>query len=117
MLAPKAPGPELLFFWLFASHYIADFPLQGTFLATAKSRHSELGRSIWPHALFAHAMIHGSGVAFVTGSVTLGIAEVVVHAITDFCKCEGWIDFNIDQAIHLACKLLWGYIALHAVLS
>ena len=109
----KFPNPEMLLFMLFAWHYLADFPLQGTFLATAKSRHSELGRSIWPHALFGHAMIHGSGVAILTGSAELGVAETIIHAITDFCKCEGLIDFNVDQAVHIVCKIIWGFIVLH----
>jgi hypothetical protein len=99
-------GAELLFL-LLAGHALADYPLQGQYLATGKNRHTDLGRSIWPHALAAHSLIHGGVVALLTGSVLLGLAETMAHAVTDWLKCEGKIGFNTDQAIHVACKLAW----------
>lgn len=99
-------GAELLFL-LLVGHALADYPLQGQFLAQGKNRHTDLGRDIWPHALAAHAMIHGGLVTLLTGSAVLGLAETAIHAATDWLKCEGKISFNVDQAIHIACKVVW----------
>ena len=102
--------PTLLFL-LFAAHALADYPLQGDFLAQAKNKHTEIGRGIWPHALFAHVMIHGGFVLLLTGSIWLALAEVAIHAVTDSMKCDRIIGFHTDQFIHLACKIGWALIA------
>jgi hypothetical protein len=97
----------ITFFLLVAGHYIADYPLQGDFLAKGKNRHTDIGKDIWPHCLFAHSMIHSVFVLFITGSLGLAVAELVMHAVTDFLKCEGTITLNQDQFIHILCKLIW----------
>lgn len=96
-----------MLFALLVGHCIADYPLQGDFLAQAKNRNTQIGKVFWPHALFAHSMIHAGFVAAVTGSIALGCSEAAIHAITDWLKCEGKISLNIDQAIHIACKFAW----------
>lgn len=101
----------LLFLLLFC-HSLADYPLQGDFLAQGKNRHTGVGRVFWPHALFAHSMIHGGFVYLVTGSLLLGVFEAIIHAITDWLKCEGKISLRADQTIHFACKVLWAAIAV-----
>jgi hypothetical protein len=103
-----------LVFWLIVAHALCDYPLQGQFLAEAKNRNTEIGKSIWGWALTSHAFIHGGAVAYVTGSIVLGMAEVVVHAVVDFLKCERKIGFHTDQIIHLVFKLLWAIIAVNA---
>lgn len=103
--------PSLLFL-LVAAHALADYPLQGDFLAQAKNRHTALGKVFWPHALFAHSMIHGGFVLLLTGSIWLALAEIAIHAMTDFLKCDNMITLNTDQFIHLACKITWALIAL-----
>lgn len=105
----------LTFFLLVAGHYLADYPLQGDFLAKAKNRHTEIGKNIWPHALFAHSMIHSVFVLFVTGSIGLAVAELVMHGATDFLKCEGLINDHQDQFIHLLCKLVWSMAVVTTV--
>ena len=102
-----------MLFYLVAAHALADYPLQGDFLSKAKDRRTDIGKLFWPHALFAHSMIHGGAVAIITGSVGLGVAEVVAHAVTDWLKCEHRIGLHTDQAIHLLCKVAWAAIALH----
>ena len=102
---------ELLFVLIFA-HALADYPLQGAFLSEAKNRNTAIGKVFWPHALFAHAMIHGGFVFLITGSLAMALAEVVIHAATDWLKCESKISLNVDQAIHIACKV--AYAALLA---
>lgn len=98
---------SMMLFLLIAGHAVADYPLQGEYLSVAKNRHTEAGKIIWPHALMAHAFIHGGFVALITGNVWIGLAETVAHAATDWFKCEGKISFLTDQAVHIGCKLLW----------
>jgi len=96
---------------LFAGHALCDFPLQGQFLSDAKNRHKSVGEH-WMRALFAHSMIHCAMVYLITGSVAMGLAELVIHFFTDFAKCEGWINSTQDQAIHYGCKILWAVLWL-----
>lgn len=100
-----------MLFLLVAGHALADYPLQGPFLSEAKNRNTAIGKMFWPHALFAHSMIHGGAVLLITGSLWLALAEVCIHAVTDWLKCENKLTLNADQAIHLACKLAWALIA------
>jgi hypothetical protein len=98
-------------FAMIGAHALADYPLQGDFLAKAKNRAAPIpGVPRW-QALGAHAVIHGAAVAAITKSPALGIAETVVHAITDDLKCNGRLSYNQDQAIHLACKVVWFALA------
>ncbi len=113
-MLPLTHDPATMLFLLLAGHAIADYPLQGRFLAEGKNRHTTLGREYWPHALAAHAVIHGGFVVAVTGSAALGVAETVAHGITDWMKCEGHIGLNTDQAIHIACKIVWLSLAIAA---
>lgn len=101
--------PDLftLFFWLVVGHCLADYPLQGDFLANAKNPDSDLGKLFWKHALFAHSMIQAGFVLLFTGSVHLAIAEALIHAWTDYGKCKKYISLNQDQLIHIVCKLIW----------
>lgn len=97
---------------LLAGHALADYPLQGDFLAKAKNRANPIPGVPWYHGLFPHALIHGGTVALITGIWWLGLAETIIHAATDDAKCMGRIGFNTDQAIHVACKVLWAVIAV-----
>lgn len=94
---------------LIAGHFVADYPLQGDFLARGKNHRAQtvyLGVPWW-HCLTAHAAIHAGMVALLTGSVVLGMAELMIHWVTDYAKCEGWIGINTDQSVHLGCKAAW----------
>jgi hypothetical protein len=101
-----------LLFLLIAAHALADYPLQGPFLSEAKNRNTAVGKVFWPHALFAHSMIHGGFVLLLTGSIGLAMLEVVIHAVTDWLKCEGRISLNVDQGVHICCKVLWAVAAV-----
>lgn len=102
-----------LFALMVAGHAIADYPLQGDFLAKAKNRFAPIPGVPWYQALGAHAIIHGGFVLAVTGSLTLGIAETVIHFLIDDAKCTGRISYNTDQSLHIACKMAW-VLALYA---
>ena len=97
---------EMLFL-LAVCHSLADYPLQGDFLAQGKNRNTAIGKLFWPYALSSHALIHGGFVFIVTGSVTLGALETVIHAATDWLKCENKISMLTDQLVHYGCKLAW----------
>jgi hypothetical protein len=101
---------EMLFL-LIAGHAVAEYPLQGDFLAANKARTGP-NYVPWWQALIAHSFIHGGFVALITGLWWLGAAEVIAHAITDHLKCEKHIGLNTDQIIHVACKVIWCGIAI-----
>lgn len=101
---------------LVGAHGLADYPLQGDFLAKAKNRTAPIPGVPWWQALAAHSAIHGAFVALITGLWWLAIPEVIVHWLTDDAKCRGLISYNADQAIHLVSKGLWLAIA-YAVLA
>ncbi|MEX3764512.1 DUF3307 domain-containing protein [Paraburkholderia phenoliruptrix] len=103
-----------ILFWLVVGHSLADYPLQGDFLAQGKNRNTPVGKLFWPHCLFAHSMVHAGFVALFTGSVVLAVCEALVHAVTDFLKCENKIGMRTDQTVHFACKVLWAAIAAGA---
>jgi hypothetical protein len=92
-------------------HAIADYPLQGDFLAKAKNRFAPIPGVPWAQALGAHALIHAGGVWLITGSLWLALAEFVLHAFIDYSKCYGSIGFNTDQSLHVGCKVAWAVIA------
>lgn len=114
---------ELLFF-LLAGHALGDFGLQGDWVARHKSHkvkvasgnnnHPEL---IWLHVLTAHCLIHGGLVALITGIWWLGVLETIAHIVIDFLKCDHRFGFHVDQALHIACKLLWASLIWAGVAS
>lgn len=91
---------------LFAAHFLADYPLQGEWLARVKNHRLEPvpGQTVWPLALAGHAAIHAALVLLILHSTALAMVEFTVHAVTDWLKCDGRLSYNQDQAIHLMCK-------------
>lgn len=89
-------------------HALADYPLQGDFLAKAKNPIAPIPGVPWWQALGAHSAIHAVGVMVITSSPLLACIEFVSHALIDWAKCTGRIGFNADQAIHVAMKV--GYV-------
>lgn len=96
--------PLAVFFALAIAHALADFPLQGDYLARNKIRANSPDRTTWLTALAAHSLIHSGGVWWVTGSVWLAFAELLLHAGIDTGKSAGRFGLAIDQLLHLACK-------------
>lgn len=92
---------------LISAHALCDYPLQGDFLANGKNHKKPIAGVPFYQPLAAHSAIHAGAVGVITGSIWLGLAEFVVHAATDWTKCEGKIGYNADQAIHIGCKVLW----------
>ncbi|MEP2775065.1 MAG: DUF3307 domain-containing protein [Luteolibacter sp.] len=117
-------GVFLLFFAMAIGHCIGDYPLQGAFLAMGKNRHldasalfggNQAPKDLWIHALTAHSLIHCGMVWLITGSALLAIVEFVLHWLTDFIRCEGWISYSSDQGIHFGCKLFYAILIVWGV--
>lgn len=96
-----------MLFQLIATHFLCDYPLQGDFIGKFKNRHISGCPVPWWHLMIAHSFIHGLGVAIVTGSLTFALIETVLHFFIDIAKCEGVTDINIDQFLHILCKLTY----------
>ena len=96
-------------------HFIADVPLQPAFLASAK-RVGGSDSFPWAFATFAHASMHGFGVAAITQRWELGAAEIVTHFAIDQGKCRGLYGAKEDQAQHLAWKIVWALLVSKGVI-
>lgn len=95
------------YFLLMGLHFLCDFPLQGEFLAKGKvSFDQPYHGAHWFYCLAAHCWIHGFAVAIVLGW-TAGMCELLAHLAIDYAKGRGYFGFEIDQALHLACKVVW----------
>jgi hypothetical protein len=92
---------------LIVMHFLLDFPLQGDFLARAKNHKTPIDGVPWQTCLAAHAIIQGGGVWLVTGSVSLALTETLLHAIIDWQKNQGDFGFNVDQLLHILCKVVF----------
>lgn len=108
---------SVLFALFIFGHMIADYPLQGAYLAAAKNRFAPLQGTPWYQAMAAHSIIHGGIVGLISGSLILACLETVIHSLIDDQKCAGRYGFNIDQALHIMCKFIWALIISLKVLS
>lgn len=105
-------------FWMLAGHALADYAFQNQYVATAKSARSPEGADgLWRWILFMHAMIHGAMVAYATGYIAIGMLEVAAHFWIDHLKCTGRLGEGNkahlrDQALHVACKVVWAAITV-----
>jgi hypothetical protein len=61
----------------------------------------------WYQCLAAHAAIHAGAVLLITGSPWLAFIEFNMHCIIDDAKCAGRFGFNVDQFLHVVCKVAW----------
>lgn len=101
-------------FYMVGAHFIFDFPLQGADTAMEKNNNSKSQLQAivpWYYWMTAHCFMQALPVAIITGSTALGLAEFVVHFVTDFAKCNKHLTLAQDQAIHLACKILWAALS------
>ncbi len=100
-------GPFALFFAFAIAHALADFPLQGEYLARMKVRDQADNLPEWIIALTAHSLVQAGGVWIVSGSPILGATELGLHWLIDLGKGEGKFGYATDQMLHLACKLTY----------
>jgi Protein of unknown function (DUF3307) len=105
-------------FLLIVGHAIMDYALQSDAMAIEKNRHSitPLQKAVpWYYWLTAHSLCHGGAVWFITHSPFLALAETVIHWIIDFAKSEKWTNIHADQALHVACKIVWYAMIVYGV--
>lgn len=95
---------------LILAHLLADYALQGDFMAKAKNHYSPIPGVPALTVLVSHAAIHGIAVGAITGVWWLGAFELIAHALIDDQKCRRRFGFNVDQALHIACKV--AYVAV-----
>ena len=104
----------VLLFALLIGHALADYPLQGDFLAVHKNRHlsragsREYPPTLWIHCLAAHSLIHAGFVWIITGHTLFALLELILHFIIDAIKAERITGYHTDQALHALCKA--GYV-------
>ena len=98
-------------------HSLADFPLQGDYIAKQKARRHADNNSVWLVALTAHCIIHAGGVWLVSGSLALGCVEFVLHALIDIGKGEEKFGLVADQLMHVACKLAYALVLTYGGFS
>lgn len=109
-----------LFFALVIGHALADFPLQGEYLAIGKNRRVLMRLKdptrppeLWVFCMSAHCLIHAGAVWLISGSVVLGVVEMVLHWGLDVAKCNGKTTYAFDQMGHVVCKA--GYVIVGTV--
>ena len=110
------PNFSILFMLLFG-HALGDMAWQSDAMAKGKNRNNipqnvPEGQKLvncWPYFLSAHALIHGGIVFVITGNIGFGVWETAAHWIIDYTKCSknGHLTPHTDQALHIACKLLY----------
>jgi hypothetical protein len=108
-------GPFALFAAFVVMHALADFPLQGAYLASQKVRRLADSRSTWIVALLAHCVIQAGGVWCVSGSLALGGVELVLHGLIDLGKGEDKYGLATDQTLHLSCKLVYALLLVNGI--
>lgn len=106
-------GPLAVFAAFLVMHALADYPLQGDFLASQKARGQATNREVWIVALCAHCVIHAGGVWLVSGSLAYGAVEFVLHALIDLGKGEKKFGLMVDQLLHLACKVVYAIVLVY----
>lgn len=98
----------MLLFLLVCGHFYADYAWQSDFIAVGKSPAKGILNGVpWYWIMLAHCFIHGAIVAILTNYVFLGLAEVLCHFGIDMAKCNKLISADMDQILHLWCKLMW----------
>lgn len=100
-------GPLALFFAFAIGHALADYPLQGDYLARTKQRSNASTICEWLIALTVHSLIHAGGVWLICGSVAFAYTEFVLHWLIDWGKGEGKYGYVADQVLHIACKVAY----------
>lgn len=96
-------------------HALADFPLQGDYIAKHKARPQADNKSVWIVTLTAHCVIHAGGVWLISGSLAYAAAELVLHGVIDVCKGEGKFGLITDQLLHLGCKLVYALLLAYGM--
>jgi hypothetical protein len=98
------------FLWLTLGHYVADYPLQGDFLAQTKCKYF--------YSLLAHSIIYGLTMALTLKllgvfAIWKAVVLVVSHILIDYKKASAKNKdkaltsyLYIDQALHIGINII-----------
>lgn len=117
------PEALALLFALAIGHALADYPLQGSYIALYKDRHHRMADGsrpepgLWLHCLTAHCLIHAGFVWLITGRVVFALAEFVLHFVLDVLKCEGKTGIHTDQFLHIVCKAAYVVLIYYGLVA
>ncbi len=100
---------------LIFGHALGDYPLQNDFMARGKNWNTPASGVPWYHLLGAHAIIHGGLAGVATGSLLIGLLEMMMHFIIDSMKNHGITSIHTDLALHIACKIVWAWLVVSAI--
>lgn len=89
---------------LLLGHAIADTFLQPPWLSVRKY---DPNPDVAAPALLIHGAVHALPVAMVTGIWEFAVIEMFLHPLIDRAKYAGWYGLKTDQALHIACKVVW----------
>lgn len=97
-----------IFLLMIFAHALADYPIQASWIASTKNhRQPHPSGYPWYHSLTAHSVIHAGFVGIITGSSLLALFEFVAHWLIDYGKSEELYGVNLDQTLHILCKVVW----------
>ena len=102
-------------FLLVCLHFLADFPLQGEYMAREKSpkgrplgrmENAEAPNQEWWLIMAGHCAIHSLMAYLVTYSLWLAVFMFVTHYMIDCRRCYQQITFLMDQMAHFVIILI-----------
>jgi len=105
---------------IFFAHAIADYALQNNRLNRWKNVNEAIPvieKPTWVFALTAHAMTNGAVLYLMTGNITLGIVETILHWFIDLFRCNEIYSFHVDQALHLITKIVYIVLLILGVIT
>lgn len=115
-------APITVLVLLLMVHFVLDFPLQGDTTALQKNPTTEnsLAAAVpWTYWALAHACMHALGVFLVLSqvmspdiAVLAAMIELLVHAVTDWCKCLKFFSIHVDQGIHVGTKIVFAAVLM-----
>jgi len=109
---------------LLVTHAFADGIFQPDWMAKMKHPKKLVHRDefdveednpLWFPVLSCHSIANGGAITITIGLITgnwymgmiLGMLEAWCHFWIDFSSTRKLISFTMDQALHLACKVVW----------
>ena len=90
------------------THFLCDYPLQTHKITIGKCPGSEVAGVPWRYWMAGHCVTHALAAALITGMPLLGAAEFITYFLIDTLRRKKKINPDIDQALRLACKVIWG---------
>ena len=112
-----------LLFQMIIGHAIADFVLQPDAMGFGKNRNNDAQRTkgaLFPHWYYwmtSHALVHSGAVYILTGNIFIASIELILHWMIDFSKCEGWFGVDMDQLLHIVCKIFYCALVYYGVMD